>query len=124
MGIDDWWIDKLNDIFNDMGDFSGGYYSNRGNSNSEENLYNYSDRGIDIQIDDNRIYITVEMKVRENDIKVKPQETNLIVEYLKDGSWIRKNIILPRKVKPKTAKISYLDVTGILDVTLEIDEDV
>ena len=112
----DWWIRKINEMFDSTN--YGGYLKD-----NDDTVYNYKDKGIDIQIDDDYIYITVETKSNENDLKVTPKDEHLTVEYVVNGSWLRRNIPLPKKVVPDTAKITFVNNTGILDVSLEIDKN-
>jgi len=105
-------FDDMDDIFKriqDMmnHDFSGGY--TRGG--------NYRDYGIDIQEDEKYIYMTVELKIREEDLTVTPKEDSIILEVMMDGSWTKRIVKLPKPVDPKSAKITFNNC--ILDVQLK-----
>ena len=107
-------FDDMDDIFRriqDMmnSDFSGGYSRYKGG--------NYRDYGIDIQEDDKYIYMTVELRVRDEDLTVTPNENAIILEVMMDGSWNKRIIRLPSPVDPKSAKISFINC--ILDVKLK-----
>ena len=82
---------------------------------------NYSNRDdIDIHTDNEHIYITAELRVPDEDMKVTPQKNGIIIEAMIDGSWRRWPIQIPSACNPKSAKITY--VNGVLDVTLDIVE--
>ena len=98
--------------------YTGGF---KFRDDSDDDVYNYSDKGIDIQVDDKHIYITAEIRVPDEDIDVTPHEYNLTMQFMKDGAWRKRIIQLPKRVNPKTAKISFNNC--ILDVSLEIVEE-
>ena len=80
---------------------------------------NYSNRDdMDIFSDDNHIYITAELRVPDEDMKITPEKDGLIIEVMQDGSWRRfKKIPISSICNPKSARITYKN--GILDVVLE-----
>ena len=102
-------IDRMFKILNDMMDnnFSGAYSTDKHTPNEV----------LDIQEDDKHIYISAEIKVRDEDISVIPNEDSISFEIMTDGRWSKKTLNLPCKVKPKSAKISFKNY--VLDVELE-----
>ncbi len=90
------------------GGFSGGY-------NTERPYNNYNDKA-DIQENVDKIYITLELRVQEEDIQVTPLEDKIVIEVMINGSWTRNNIRLPSLVDPKSAKITFNNC--ILDMEL------
>ena len=83
------------------GNFTGGY----GIPPESHERIDSSDRGVDIFEDEENIYITLELRVPDDDLKVIPKEEELSIEIMSDGIWKKKSFKLPTKVDPKTAKI-------------------
>lgn len=108
-------FDEFDDIFRRIqnminNEYSGGVRYRRREGNVRED-------NIDIQEDDKHIYITVELRVRDEDLTVYPQEDMIVLEVMIDGAWSRKVIRLPTLVNPKSAKISFNNF--ILDIVLK-----
>jgi len=105
-------IDRIFRIVDEMFSrgFSGGYTKS-----------NYTDTTghVDINEDDDHIYLTLEIKVANEDLEVKPSEYDISLEIMSEGSWRKKTFRLPCKVKPETAIITFNNY--ILDITLDKD---
>lgn len=108
---DDPFFKILNRIFGGL-DYGGYKYSERNG---------YSNGFVDIFEDEDYLYITAEIKVRDEDLEVKPEEDRLIVEIMSSGKWTRRNIGLPYIVIPESAKITFN--RGVLDVKLKRRKD-
>ena len=108
----DW--DDFENIFKLLEDmmssnYSGGYM--------KRNSHNYSDISIDMQEDDDYIYITMELKVQEEDLDISINEDFISLEIMLEGVWRKRNIKLPTRVDPKSAKTSFNNY--ILDIKLK-----
>ena len=77
----------------------------------------YSNGFVDIFEDEDYLYITAEIKVRNEDLEVKPEKDRLSLEIMSNGRWSRKSMSLPCIVKPETAKVTFNGF--VLDVKLE-----
>ena len=97
---------RIQDMMNNQ--YSGGYHKSRKS--------NTRDDPIDIQEDDKHIYITLELKVRDEDLTVTPKEDSVIIEVMIDGTWNKRTITLSAPINPKTAKISFNNC--VLDIQL------
>jgi HSP20 family molecular chaperone IbpA len=112
-------FDEFDDMFKKIQEmmdreFTGGYK----NSNIRSKDYD-----VDIQEDDDHIYITMEIKVREEDLTVTPKEDMIVLEFMDSGSWNKKTIKLSSKIDPKKAKITFNNC--ILDIQLcKVKEEV
>jgi len=108
-------IDRMFRMLRDMmdGGFSGGYYSRDINERPHSS---YNDKA-DIQEDENSIYITLELRVQEEDIQVTALEDKLVVEVMLEGAWKRNNLKLPSLVNPKSMVTSFNNY--VLDIKLD-----
>ena len=117
-------IDILNKIMNNFfgnDNFTGGYKFSDKSYKHKQQDNNYISEDVSIFQDDKHIYITAELRVPDEDMKITPQKDGLIIEAMLDGSWRRWKINIPSTCIPKSAKITY--VNGVLDVTLDIVEN-
>lgn len=103
--IDD--IDNIFRIFEDMMDssFSGAY------------KYKRKDDSTDIQEDDKHIYVTIELKVQEEDFDIQIKEEYITIQVMLNGMWKKKSVKLPTKIIPNKSKTTF--VNGVLDIVLE-----
>ena len=99
---------RLEELMNS--DFSGGYMKPTENHSEEKEI-------IDITDDEQNVYITVDLRLDDDDISVTPKDKSIILEIMFDGSWKRKVIQLKYTVDRKTAVIT--SVNGVLDITLK-----
>jgi HSP20 family molecular chaperone IbpA len=113
-------IDRMFRMLRDMmdGEFSGGYYNRDINERPHSS---YNDKA-DIQEDENSIYITLELRVQEEDIQVTALEDKLVVEVMLEGAWKRNNLKLPSLVNPKSMVTSFNNY--VLDIKLDKKKDI
>jgi HSP20 family molecular chaperone IbpA len=121
--IDDWINRIMKDFFG--GDIDelpyGGYKYRDTYKKPQEPGVALFEKDVNIFYDDEHIYITADLKVPDEDMKVTPMENGILMEFMKEGSWRRRTLKIPRKANPSSAQITY--VNGILDITLDIEEE-
>ena len=72
---------------------------------------------VDIFEDEKKIYITVELKLDDEDINVTPQKDGILLEVMYGGRWRKWKINIPTECRPESAKISFNNC--VLDIELE-----